>query len=212
MSGTTPSGQPPPAPGRHGPVHPLSLWRRRRNPLRRRTDRVRGWIALALLLIVPVLGLVAAFTSGDAALVHYRATADEQARARQLLAATLVRDAPRHPEPGSAEARKVRYPVTVRYTAPDGGTRTADIGVPPGLSRGSTVDIWADADGAVTEAPLSAEEIRSRAMGWAVLAFLAVALTGTGAYGVAALVLHRLNLADWEARWARTAPHWTTPR
>ena len=205
MSGVTPSGQ-------HEPVHPQSLWRWRHNPLRRRTDRIQGWTALALLLLVPVLGLVAAFLVGDAASGHYRALARQQEQTRHLLTATLTHDAPRHPEPGSDEARKARYPVTVRYTAPDGQTRTAETDVLPGLSRGSTIDVWADTGGAMTGAPMSADEIRSRAMGWAVLAFLAVALAGAAAYGAASLGLLRYNLADWEARWARTAPRWTTSR
>lgn len=205
-----PSEQPSPASGRHEPVHPLSLWRWRRNPLYRRTDRIQGWTALALLLLAPVLGLAAAFAAKDAALAHYRAVAEQQAQTRHLLDATLTHDAPRHPEPGSDEAKKARYPVTVRYAAPDGETRTAEADVLPGLSRGSTVGVWADARGAVTGAPMSADEIRSRAMGWAVIAFLAVAVAGAAAYGAAALGLRRRNLADWEARWTRTAPHWTT--
>ncbi|WP_079250262.1 hypothetical protein [Streptomyces alfalfae] len=210
MSGVMPSEQPSPSAGRHEPVHPLSLWRWRHNPLRRRTDRIQGWTALALLLLAPVLGLAAAFSAGDAARARYRAVAEEQEQTRHLLVATLTHDSPRHPEPGSDEAKKARYPVPVRYTAPGGETRTAETDVLPGLSRGSTVDVWVDARGALTGAPMAADEIRSRAMGWAVIAFLAVAVAGAAVYGVAALSLHRHNLADWESRWARTAPRWTT--
>ncbi|WP_447034857.1 Rv1733c family protein [Streptomyces sp. DSM 118878] len=181
MSGVTPSGQPPPAPGQHEPAHPRSLWRWRHNPLRRRTDLIQGWTALALLLLVPVVGVVAALLVGDTASGHYRALAKQQAQTRHLLTATLTHDAPRHPEPGSDEAKKARYPVTVRYTAPDGRTRTAKADVLPGLSRGSTIDVWADTQGAMTGAPMSSDEIRSRAMGWAVLGFLAVALAGAAA-------------------------------
>ncbi|WP_369218217.1 Rv1733c family protein, partial [Streptomyces flavofungini] len=173
---------------------------------------VRGWTALALLLLVPVLGPLAAFFAGDAAHGHYRATAAQQARSRHPVTATLTHDAPRHPEAGSAEAAKARYPVTVRYTAPDGRPRTAETEVPPGLSRGSTVDVWAEPGGAMAEAPLSAAEIRSRALGWAMLAFVTVALAGFGAYGATALALHRRNLAEWDLRWARTAPRWSTSR
>lgn len=51
--------------------------------------------------------------------------------------------------------------------------------------------------------------IRSRAMGWALVAFLTVALAGTVAYRGAALVLHRRSLAEWGTEWTETAPRWT---
>jgi hypothetical protein len=54
------------------------------------------------------------------------------------------------------------------------------------------------------------EQIRSRTMGWAILAFLAVALAGAGVHRAAALVLYRRNLAEWASEWAETAPRWTT--
>ncbi len=227
MSGATPPAQPPPGPEHDPdpdpdpdepvrplplprPPRPVPLWRWRRNPLRRRTDRLLGWIGLSLLLLVPVLGLAATFAVGDAAHRHYRATAEHQARARSLLAAVLVHDAPNHPEPGSDEARKARYPVTVRFTAPDGRDRTAKADVLPGLTAGSTVTVWTDRHGALTEPPLTTEQIRSRTMGWALLAFMAVALAGFAVHGAAALILHRRNLAAWDGDWARTAPRWTT--
>ncbi|MFC5218783.1 hypothetical protein [Streptomyces coerulescens] len=212
MSGTIPPAQPPPPPPdvRHPWVHPLSLWHWRHNPLRRSSDRLQGWIALALLLLVPFLGLVAMFTIGDAAHRHYVATAAEQRQTRHLTTAVLTHDAPRHPEPGSAEAKKTRYPVTVRFTDPLGRTRTAQADVLPGLSVDSRVDVWVESDGALTEPPMTGEQIRSRTMGWALLAFLTVALAGTAAYGAAAQVLHRRNMAEWESKWAETAPRWTT--
>lgn len=210
MSGPIPPAQPPPTP-QHLP-NPLTLWRRRHNPLRRRTDRLQCRIAFALLLLVPALGLVATFTVGDAAHRHYRVTAEHQARTRHLTTAVLVHDAPRHPEPGSAEAKKTRYPVPVRYTAPapGGQTRTGETDVLPGLPEGSTVDVWVAADGSLTGAPLTTDQVRGRTMGWAVSAFLAVALTGMALYGAAARVLSRRNLAAWGARWAEIAPRWST--
>ncbi|MFG1665885.1 hypothetical protein [Streptomyces sp. Y7] len=209
MSGAIPPAQPPPDPP-HPWVHPLSLWQWRHNPLRRSTDRLQGWIALALLLLVPFLGMVAMFTIGDAAYRHYVTTAANQRQTRHLTTGVLTHDAPRHPEPGSAEARKTRYPATVRFTDQQGRTRTARTDVLPGLSVNSEVDVWVDADGSLTEPPLAAEQIRSRTMGWAILAFLAVAMAGGAVYGTAAHVLHRRNMTEWESQWAETEPRWTT--
>ncbi|WP_107097174.1 hypothetical protein [Streptomyces sp. NBRC 110028] len=200
----------PPDPPHHGLVHPLSLWRWRHNPLYRRTDRLQGRIALAMLLLVPILGLGAMFAIGDAAHRHYRAAAEHQRQTLRLTTAVLTHDAPDHPEPGSAEARENRYPATVRYTGPDGRIRTAETDVLPGLSAGSSVDVWVDADGAIAEPPMPAEQIRSRTMGWALIGFLTVALAGAAAYRGVAVVLRRRNLAQWDAKWAETAPRWTT--
>ncbi|MET7325444.1 hypothetical protein, partial [Streptomyces sp. NPDC005549] len=113
------------------------------------------------------------------------------------------------PEPGSDEAKKARYPVPVGYTGPDGVRRTGTTEVEPGLPADSTVLVWVDAEGRITEPPLTVEQIRSRTMGWAILAFLGVVLTGLAAHAATGLVLHRRNLAQWDAAWAGTAPRWS---
>ncbi|MET9988691.1 hypothetical protein ACH4NS_21875 [Streptomyces mutabilis] len=209
MAGETPRAQPPPpdpAPGRD--PH-LLLWRWRRNPLRRRTDRVQAWIALGLVLAVLSAAPAAMYAVGDTVHRHYRSTAEHEARTRDHRPAVLVHDAPRHPEPGSDEAKKTRYPVEVRFTGPDGTTRTGETDVEPGLPADSTVLVWVDATGEITGPPLTADQIRSRTMGWAILAFLGVVLTGLAVHGVTGLVLHRRNLAGWDAAWADTAPRWS---
>ncbi|MGC2999960.1 hypothetical protein ACPF8X_16720 [Streptomyces sp. G35A] len=206
MACETPPAQPPPGP----PPRPL-LWRWRRNPLRRRTDVLQAWLGLAVLLAVLAVAPVAAVLVADAARHHYEDTARHQNLTRHETAATLTRDAPRHPEPGSDEERNTRYPAEVRFVTREGRTRTTRTEVPPGLPAGNQVRIWVTADGEVTEAPLTREQIHSRSMGWALLAAVGVALAGSAAHAVTALVLLRRNLAGWAAAWAETAPRWTTP-
>ncbi|MFC8098963.1 hypothetical protein [Streptomyces sp. NPDC057363] len=209
MAGEIPPAQPPPAapdPGRH--PH-LLLWQWRRNPLRRRTDRLQAWVALGLLLAVLVGAPAAMFAVGDAAHRHYRGVAEHESETRDHRPAVLMYDAPRHPEPGSDEAKETRYAVKVRFTGPDGRTRTGETDVEPGLPAESTVLVWVDGAGKITEPPLTAEQIRSRTMGWAILAFLGVVLTGLAAHAVTGLVLRRRNLAGWDAAWAATAPRWS---
>ncbi|GGQ15896.1 hypothetical protein ACFFKE_14570 [Streptomyces mutabilis] len=209
MAGETPRAQPPPPdPARGGDPH-LLLWRWRRNPLRRRTDRVQAWIALGLVLAVLSAAPAAMYAVGDTVHRHYRSTAAHEARTRDHRPAVLVHDAPRHPEPGSDEGRKTRYPVEVRFTGPDGTARTGKTDVEPGLPADSTVLVWVDATGEITGPPLTADQIRSRTMGWAILAYLGVVLTGLAVHGVTGLVLHRRNLAGWDAAWADTAPRWS---
>ncbi|MFJ6129577.1 hypothetical protein ACIQKE_31360 [Streptomyces griseoviridis] len=208
MPGPVPPDQPPPA-SWHRPEHPLSLWRWRGNPLCRRTDRIQGWIALGLLVLVPCLAAATATTARDTVSDHYRAVAEHQARSRYFTPAVLVHDAPRHPEPASPEARHTRYPVTVRYTDPLGHERTARTEVEPGLSGGSTTGLWVDADGSPARPPMPAAEIRSRALGWALLAFAAVTVAGIAVYDGCCRILLRRNSAEWDEAWARTGPRWS---
>lgn len=205
MAGPLPPAQPPPAP----PARP-ALWRWRRNPLRRGTDAFQAWLGLTVLLTVLALAPVAAVLAGNAARGHYEDVARHQDRTRYQTEATLIEDAPRHPEPGSDEEKYTRYPVDVRVVTPDGRTRTTQAEVHPGLTADNTVRVWITADGRATDAPLTSEEVRSRTMGWALLAAVSVVLTGAAAYAVAGFVLRRRNLARWDTAWAETAQRWTT--
>lgn len=198
-----------PAQSSPGPPPRSVMWRWRRNSLKRGTDVVQAWAGLAVLLAVLVVAPVAAVLVGEAALRHYEEAARHQRLTRHETTATLVRDAPRHPEPGSDEENKTRYPVEVRFTGREGRTRTTRAEVPPGLTADSEIRIWVTRDGEVTEPPLTREQIRSRGMGWALLAAMGVALIGAAAHAVTALALYRRNLAAWEAAWAETGPRWT---
>ncbi|MDR3083986.1 MAG: hypothetical protein LBV60_24235, partial [Streptomyces sp.] len=72
------------------------------------------------------------------------------------------------------------------------------------------VHVWVTDDGTLTDPPLTAHQVRDSAIGWALLAALAAALTSAGAYGVVRRRLERRNLAAWDTAWAKTAPRWTT--
>ncbi|MFI1469265.1 hypothetical protein [Streptomyces wuyuanensis] len=204
MTSSIPQAQPPP----ENPRRPL--WRWRRNPLLRPVDRLQGWIGVVLLGAVAAAAPAAMSAAGETAHRHYERIARHQARERHHIPAVLVHDVPRHPEPGSAEARETLYPAEVRFTDPGGHTRTAETVVAPGLSANSTVHIWADADGTPTDPPLGADRISSHSMGWAALAGIAVVASGAAAYRLAGLVLQRRNLRAWDRAWAETGPRWTT--
>ncbi|MER6983037.1 hypothetical protein ABT317_40290 [Streptomyces carpinensis] len=205
------TGPPFPHPGRRR-EDPITLWRLRRNPLRRTSDLLQAWLGLGLLLAVLAAAPAAAYLVGDAAHHHYTHTAERHERTRHHTTAVLVHDAPRHPEPGSAEEKKTRYPVEVRFTDPGGRTHHATTDVPPGLRAGSTVHVWADPHGQVTGPPLTPDQVRSRTMGWAILAALSVIALGSAAYGAVTLALRHRNLTAWGRAWAGTAPRWTTRR
>jgi len=186
------------------------LWRLRHNPLRRRSDLLEACIGIGLTLAALAATPLAMFLVGDAAHHHYTRTAQHQIETRHHTTAVLLEDARRHPEPGSAEAKKTRYPTKVRFTDPNGHTHTATTDVQPALPKGSTIRVWASIDGKITDPPLSPSQVRSRAMGSAIIAALGVHATAAVAYGTASRTLHRRNLAAWDTAWAETAPRWTT--
>ncbi|MFF7140390.1 Rv1733c family protein [Streptomyces nodosus] len=204
MASEIPPAQPPPEEPRR-----VLLWRWRRSPLRRSGDLVRAWLGLGLLLTL--LGAVptAVLLAGKAAHRHLHQTAEQAALSGHHTDAVLLHDALRHPEPGSAEANATRYPAKVRFMDPGGRTRTGQAHVEPGISSGSTVRVWVDAHGEITDPPLTGEQIRTHALGWATLAGMAVTLFGALFYGVCRRRLERRNLRAWDAEWAETAPRWT---
>lgn len=204
MHDPVPRAQPP-------PVRPLPSWlcRWRRNPLRRRSDLVRAWIALAA--VTAILGAVpvAAVAVGRAAHGSLSAAADTRAASLHLVTAVVERDAPRHPEPGSDEADLARYPAPVRWTGPDGRVHRGETEVPAGVSAGTTVALWCDDRGRAVRAPMSPEEVRNRSVGWAAVAGVSVAVAGAVVYAVVGRFLDRRRLAEWDAAWAAAAPRWS---
>ncbi|GAA2428694.1 Rv1733c family protein [Streptomyces macrosporus] len=202
MTNLIPQAQPPPARSRWG-------WRWRRNPLRRPTDLLEAWIGLILAVAVAAAAPPAALAAGGAAHRSLEHVASEQARTGRQVTAVLVRDAAEHPASDSRTAEEGRHPALVRYTAPDGTTRTATTGVRSGQVAGDTVRVWIDGAGDLAEPPMTSDEIRSSATGWALLAAIGVAVAGGAAYALARRVLDRRRAAEWDEAWARTAPRWT---
>ncbi|MET8473673.1 hypothetical protein ABZY90_17545 [Streptomyces sp. NPDC006422] len=210
MTGKIPPAQPPPAdcpPPRRRPHPHRFLWQWRPNPLRRPSDRLQAWITLVLALAVLVLTPAATHAAAQAARDHYRALAQQQALTRTEQSATLTHDAPRHPEPGSDEAQEARYTVPVRYADADGNIRTGRADVQPGLPAGRTVRVWTDPHGKLAPPPLTTEQVRNHTLGWALLTFLAVPLTGLAAHKVTGRLIHQHNLNQWHTAWVHTARH-----
>ncbi|MEU3892243.1 hypothetical protein [Streptomyces sp. NPDC029041] len=200
----------PPAPRPPRELPRVMFWRLRRNPLRRRSDVVQAWIGLGLTLVVLAATPLALFLVGDAAHRHYARAAEHQAATRHHTTAVLVEDARGHPEPGSAEAKRTLYPTKVRFTDPRGRTHTAYADTRPALPKGSTIRVWAATDGKLVGSPLTSDQVRSRAMGYALIAALGVHAAAAVAYGTVHRVIRHHNLAAWESAWATTAPRWTT--
>jgi hypothetical protein len=156
-------------------------------------------LALALLLAVP-LGLLA----GAVTYTGVAATAQQEADTRTTETATLLADA----KDGTASDASVPTPAT--WTAPDGEPRTGTVEATPGARAGSTVDVWVDAAGRLTDRPLSPGEVVGQSVVVGVLVALGAVIAGLTSHLVTLWVLERRRYRRWEAGWASVEPLWVS--
>ena len=173
-----------------------------RNPLRRRSDRTETAM-LGVLLAVFLAG--APFAAHAAGSWTY-ATSIREAQAQQAtlrqVPATLLQAAPSN----------ISNEANARWKAPDGQVRTGQIFAPSGAPAGSTVMVWVNQAGQLTDSPLQRSQVTGRAdMARAlVVAALAAVLGIVGLVGRWAL--DRRRLTAWDAEWLATEPRWSSRR
>ncbi|MFJ3718530.1 hypothetical protein [Streptomyces sp. NPDC090057] len=179
----------------------VPLWRWRRNPLRRRTDVLEAWFLLAVWALVVVGGTLVGLVTAQAAGQSF----DRQRTERTQVRAVLLTDAPRTAVAGTGgDLTSAR----VRWTAPDGTRHSDSTLVPGGLRAGSTAEIWLDAWGRPSSAPLTSGEASAESALLGVSA--ALALTGA-AFGVRCAGrwwLDRRRIQEWDREWALLGPRW----
>ncbi|MEU6661936.1 hypothetical protein [Streptomyces sp. NPDC046821] len=176
------------------------------NPLRRRSDVVQACTSLLVAAVVLIGAPVTSAVTYDDVRDSLRATAAEQTRTGHHITVTLLQDSPKHPYPRSSAAGKARYPVRVRYVAPDGTEEIALADVRASLRAGTSVRVWAGADGKPTDAPLDADGVHGRAVGLAGLSGMAVVLVGVIVHLGVRRALDRRRMAAWDRAWAESAP------
>ncbi|MFJ9683341.1 hypothetical protein ACIRP2_35645 [Streptomyces sp. NPDC101194] len=189
------------------------VWRWRRNPLRRATDRREAWVALAALLLMvlvaPALGWVCGSFTDDALQESVRT---QQAQ-RHATTAVVVRRAPDAPHfVTDSEVPSERGPQTLvvaRWKAPDGTNRHGTVSTLSRKTRpGAVVEIWTDLDGRPTPRPMDAPTARTHAAlaGFGVT-LLAVGLVEGGRRLIVwRMVRKRYNRID--LAWAAAGPDW----
>ncbi|MFF5439270.1 hypothetical protein [Streptomyces achromogenes] len=179
------------------------MWRWRSNPLRRHEDIVEAWIVLAVWVIAVAGSFLAGLVTAQAAELRFA----QQRAHRHVVRAVLVTDVPY----GAAARWSAdgRARGSVRWTAPDGTSRTGRTLVAGGLKAGARITVWQDDQGRlVPSAPTSRGEGHVEAALFAGAAAFAAAVPVFGAGAVARARLDRRRMAQWGREWDLVGPRW----
>jgi hypothetical protein len=173
-----------------------------RNPLRRGSDRAET----AMLGVLLAAFLAGAPFAAQAAGSWTYATSIREAQVQQAtlrqVPATLLQ----------AASSNISNEANARWKAPDGQVRTGQIFAPSGAPAGSTVMVWVNQAGQLTDSPLQRSQVTGRADMARALAVAALAAV----LGIVGLVgrwaLDRRRLTAWDAEWLATEPRWSSRR
>jgi hypothetical protein len=178
--------------------------------LRRWSDRVETAVFGLLLIAFGVGAPFAAHAAGSWTYVMSAREAQAQQATVHLVPATLLPAAPAWNgytnSPGAAPE------VTARWRAPDGQLRTGKLYIPDSKPAGSTVRVWTNQAGQLTDPPLQRTQVVSRAQLTAVFTVLGLAVAGIAVGWLARRALDRRRLAAWDADWLATGPRWSPRR
>lgn len=189
--------------GRHPRKTSKALWRWQRNPLRRRDDAAEAWIVLAVWIAVVVGGTSTGVMTARAA----EGVFAEQRADRRTVSAVLVSDVPL--TASGVDDGNDRASAQVRWTTPDGVTRTGSTMVEAGQQAGAEVEVWTDGRGALSAEPPTPGEAVVEAGVLGVVAGLALSGLVFGAGGAGRWWLDRRRVERWGADWARIGPLWS---
>jgi hypothetical protein len=181
-----------------------------RNPLRRATDRAEAAVA-AVLVAAFLAGVpLAALTAGHWAYAAGLRAERSQQESWHRVPAVLLRDAP---QPVYVGYRVwVEAQVRAWWTGPDGTPRAGEVSAPRGARAGSTVMVWTDPSGRLTDPPMQHAQVAHQAALAALLAPAAFAVLLILAWALTRRALDRRRLAAWTADWSVTGPQWTSRR
>jgi hypothetical protein len=194
------------------PKKPRSTWLGRlmrgrrpdRNPLRRGSDRAETAVLGVLLAAFLASAPFAAHAAGSWTYATSAREAQAQQAAVHQIPATLLQAAtPWGLSEGGAEAQ-------ARWKAPDGPARTGEVFVSSVAPAGTTVMVWVNQSGQLTDSPLQHSQARGRAVIAQVLAVTALAVMLIIVGWAARWGLDRRRLAAWDAEWLVTERRWSS--
>ena len=174
-----------------------------RNPLRRSLDRAEAAIVAGLAVAFLAAAPVTAVTAGHLVYRIASRTASAQ-RSWHQVPAVLLASATVPGQFGTA--------VPARWTSPAGARHTGWVPVLASATAGSTVQVWVDASGRLTDQPLRGSQVLGQAVMAALLAPVALGSLLGGAGLLAHGALGRRRMTAWDADWQATEPQWTRRR
>ncbi|MCT9080190.1 hypothetical protein [Streptomyces fulvoviolaceus] len=178
------------------------LWRWRSNALRRRDDIVEAWIVLAVWVVVAVGGALAGLVTAHAADDAFA----RQRAERHSVRAELLTDVPASATSAGTTSRHAL--AKIRWTTPDGDTRTDKTLVGTDQKAGAEVVVWLDGRGDLATEPPSPTEAAVEAGVLGTAAALGLAGTAFGAGALARWRLDRRRIDQWGREWDLVGPRW----
>jgi hypothetical protein len=196
---------------REGRIHrPLRRIGFGRNPLRRSSDQIQ---------VIVWAGLVVAFLIGAPLASMYASHGIYiyalRARRAQAMAWHPVPALVLHVKPVVTALETTGRPpalLVLRWMKPDGSSQTGQVTRAGNIATGSTVTVWTDKKGQLTQPPLSRTEVADRATCAAVAAPMALALPLAAVGGLVSFILDRSRVARWGAEWEVVGPKWVGRR
>lgn len=166
-----------------------------RNELRRASDRIEAWCALALMIAFVPLAILSATCA--ASWVHGDAAKHQHDQPLRQVTAVLVQSAPAG---NLAVAGSAVFWAPAKWTVA-GSAHVGDVPVIPGTPAGTAVRIWVDSAAKVQQPPPTAAQVTGRVVLVMVTAPLGVALAMWLAWYAAKCLLDRRRLASWAHEW-----------
>ncbi len=173
-----------------------------RNELRRTSDRIEAWCALALMIAFVPLAVLSA-----ACAVHWvhDAVKGQHDNALRQVTAVLVHAVPAG-NPIVSETGVVF--ATARWTVA-GSAHVGNVPAIPGSPAGTAVRIWVDATGSIKPAPPTPQQVTAEVVAALVAAPVGVAIVLWLAWFALRCVLNRRRLVSWSKEWSSFGPSWT---
>ncbi|MFF7791397.1 hypothetical protein [Streptomyces sp. NPDC007991] len=180
------------------------LWRWRRNPLKRRADRVEAWVVLGVWMLTVCVAVLAGLTVG-------RSVEDGLARERvewRPLVARLAERAPGTASENGDVSRAEHVWAEARWTAADGSSHSGQVRVLAGSRAGSPVTVWTDREGRQVTRPVTESQARIRACLIGGVAGICAATAPLAAGRAVRRRLERRRMDQWDTEWSRFGPLW----
>nr|WP_313896488.1 hypothetical protein [Streptomyces sp. GC420] len=186
------------------------MWRWRHNPLRRATDLVEAWVALAALLLIVLAAPAAGWSTGALAHGALHKTMREQQEQRHRVTATVVRAATKtaaDPDPETFPQRDAVGRVVATWRAPDGTRHTDSVRLRlRQAAPGGRIPVWTDRRGRLVPQPMDSSTAATHAVLAGVGAFAAVGALAEVARRLVVRQLMRRRFDAWDRAWAQAGP------